>query len=251
MSLFRRLTQTTALTCVLAVPLHAQEQPIETPVTIWDALSLENFLTMAVQSAMPMLRVLADVRYDQIDVDPVRNRMALVGVDIRPFLPYVEDDSCKITADSIVFSGQPVDRLQGYRISAALEGAVLGFDCLPQEARPVVGLLGLENIRMDRMTVNVNYDFASGGATVHFGADIDDLASLSGTADLDYISYRMDLDTEEVMPAAYVNHIQVTLEDRGAYAAGSRMAPPGMLDPAALEQIIPGALTEIDRKSVV
>lgn len=245
MSVLRNLTQTTALSCALALPLHAQEQPIETPVTIWDAFSLETLLSLAVQSTMPMLRVLADVRYDQIDVDPVRNRLALVGVDIRPFLPYVEGDACKITADSIVFSGQPIDRMQGYSAAVALDGVVLGFDCLPQDARPVIGMLGVENIRLDRATVTVNYDFASGGAMVHFGADLDDLASLSGSADLDYISYRMDLDTEEVKPAAYVNHVQVTLEDRGAYAAGSRMAPPGMLDPTALEQIIPGALAEM------
>ena len=130
-------------------------------------------------------------------------------------------------------------------LQRALDGAALDFDCLPNDARPVIGMLGVENIRLDRATVNVNYDFASGGAMVHFGADLDDLASLSGSADLDYISYRMDFDTEDVMPAVPVNHVQMTLEDRGLYAAGSRMAPPGMLDPAALEQIIPGALTEM------
>lgn len=245
MSVLRTLARSTALTCALALPLHAQDQPTETPVTIWDAFSLENFFTLVFQSFMPTLRVLADVRYDQIDVDPVRNRFALIGVDIRPYLPYVDGDACAITADTLVLSGQPVDRLQGYIVSLALEGAELDFDCLPADARPVIGMLGVENIRMDRATVNVNYDFASGGGLVHFGADLDKLASLSGSADLDYISYRMDFDTEEVMPAVHVNHVQMTLEDRGLYAAASRMAPPGVLDPQALEQIIPGALAEM------
>lgn len=245
MSVLRTLAQSTALTCALALPLHAQEQVTETPLTIWDAFSLENILTMVVQSFMPTLRVLADVRYEQIDVDPVRNRVALIGVDIRPYLPHVEGDNCAITADALVFSGQPIDRQQGYVISMTLDGAELDFDCLPEEARPVIGMMGVENILLDRATVSVNYDFASGGAMVHFGADLDKLASLSGSADLDYVSYRMDLDNEEVMPAVHVNHVQVTLEDRGFYAAGSRMAPPGMLDPAALEQIIPGALSEM------
>lgn len=245
MSILRTLAQSTALTCALALPLHAQEQATETPVTIWDAFSLENILTMVVQSFIPSLRILADVRYDQIDVDPVRNRIALVGVDIRPFLPHVEADNCAITADGLVISGQPVDRLQGYIVNLALEGAVLDFDCLPDEARPVVGMLGVENIRLDRANIHVNYDFASGGAMVNFGADLDKLAALSGSVDLDYISYRMDFETEDVMPAAFVNHAQITLENRGLYEAGSRMAPPGMLDPAALEQIIPGALAEM------
>ncbi len=245
MSVFRTLAHSTALTCALALPLQAQDAAPETPVTIWDAFSLENILTMVVQSFMPSLRVLADVRYDQIDVDPVRNRVALVGVDIRPYLPYVDADACAITADALAISGQPVDRQSGYILSMTLDGAELDFDCLPDEARPVIGMMGVENILLDRATVSVNYDFASGGGTVHFGADLDKLVSLSGAADLDYISYRMDFDTEEVMPAVHVNHVQVTLEDRGLYAAASRMAPPGMLDPAALEQIIPGALSDM------
>lgn len=242
MSIFKRLFQTTALSCALALPLHAQDQPVETPVTIWDSVSLENILTLVVQSFMPTLRVFADVRYNQIDIDPVRNRMALVGIDVRPFLPYGEIDACTVTADALVISGQPVDRQQGYALNLSLEGVDFDFDCLPAEAHPVVGMLGVENIRLDRANVNINYDFASGGAMVHFGADVDELVALSGSADLDYISYRMDLDSEELMPAAHVNHIQITLEDRGLYAAGSRMAPPGMLDPAALEQIIPDTL---------
>ena len=67
--LLKTLAQTTALTCSLALPLHAQEQTVETPITVWDTFSLENIITLFVQSAMPSLRALADVRYDQIDVD--------------------------------------------------------------------------------------------------------------------------------------------------------------------------------------
>ncbi len=244
MSIFRTFLQTTALTCAFALPLHAQEQVTETPVTFWDSFSLDNILTLVVQSFIPTLRVLADVRYDQIDVDSVRNRVALVGVDIRPFLPYVEGDACTITADGLVLSGQPLDRQQGYILNIAFEGAVLDFDCLPGEARPVIGMMGGDDIRLDRATINMNYDFASGGAKINFGADLDKLVALSGSLDLDYISYRMDLNNEEVVPAAYVNHAQITLENRGLYQAGARMAPPGMLDPAALEQIIPGAMAE-------
>ena len=81
MSIASTILQTTALSCALALPLHAQEQPAETPVTIWDAISFDNILTLVVQSFIPTLRVLADVRYAQIDVDSVRNRVALVGVD--------------------------------------------------------------------------------------------------------------------------------------------------------------------------
>lgn len=155
------------------------------------------------------------MRYDQIDVDPVRNRVALVGIDIRPFLPYVDGDACAITADGLVLSGQPIDRQQGYALNLAFDGVVIDFDCLPTEARPIVGMMGVDDIRMDRATINVNYDFASGGAMINIGADLDKLAAISGSADLDYISYRMDLDSEDVMPAAHVNHIQVTLENRG------------------------------------
>ena len=248
MSVLKTISQTIVVACAIASPLHAQAPTTETPVTIWDAFSLENFLKFVIQSTMPSLRALADIRYDQIDVDPVRNRIALIGADIRPFLPYIDNDGCVITADALVFSGQPVDRQQGFALSFALDGVVVDFDCLPREARPVIGLMGVEDIRMDRATLDVNYDFASGGATLHLGADFDDLASLSGSADLDYISYRLNLGSEDVMPAADINHIQVTLEDRGLFAAASRVAPPGMLDPEGLAQIIPEALAEVFRE---
>ena len=211
MPVFRSLAHSTALSTALcgalALPLHAQNAAPELPVTIWDTFSLENILTMVVQSFTPTLRVLADVRYDQIDVDPVRNRMALIGVDIRPYLPHVEGDACVVTADTLVISGQPVDRQQGYVVSLALNGAELDIECLPEEARPIVGMMGVENIHLNQATVNAEYDFASGGAMVQFGVDLEKLASLSGAADLDYISYRMDMETEEVMPAVHVNQV--------------------------------------------
>lgn len=248
MSLFRTLARTTALTCALALPLAplgAQDAPPEQPVTLWDQFSLENILTLVVQSFMPTLRLLADVRYDQIDVDPVRNRLSLVGVDIRPYLPYVTGDACAITADSIVLSGQPVDRQQGYGFHLSLDGAVVDFDCFPQDARPMIGLAGLENLRLDRATLLVNYDFSSGGAKLSFGADLDQLVAITGSADLDYISYRMDLESEEVMPAVHVNAVQLSVEDRGAYETGKRMAPPGMLEPDAAAQLVQGGLTQL------
>lgn len=252
-----RSTAASALACALALPLAlpapaaAQSTATppnaapETPVTLWDNFSLENILTMFVQSMIPSLRVLADVRYDQIDVDPVRNRLALVGVDIRPFLPYVQGDSCAIKVDSAVLSGAPIDRQAGYVLNLALDGAVMDFDCLPNEARPVVGLAGLENIRLDRAHISAHYDFATGGAQIGFGADMDELLALTGQADLDYISYRMDFDTEEVVPAVHVNHVSVTAENRGLYRVAQQMLPPDMLAPDAAAEMIGGALMGI------
>jgi len=245
---FRHLTTTTALVCALALPLHAQSTaappPAETPLTIWDVISFDRILTLFVQSFMPTLRVLADVRYAQIDVDAVRNRIALEGVRITPFLPYAEADACSVTADSLTLSGAPVDRQQGYAINITLDGAVMDFDCLPPDARPMVGLLGVENLRLDRAQILTNYDFASGGADISLVADLDDLLTLTANADLDYISYRMNLETEEVRPAAYVNSVKVTVEDRGVFAVGQRMAPPEMLAPENVGPLVQGFLSQ-------
>ncbi|MEM9580302.1 MAG: hypothetical protein AAF891_06415 [Pseudomonadota bacterium] len=247
MTVFRRLTTTTALISALALPLHAQTEtaPAETPVTIWDTFSLDTLLTLLVQSFMPSLRVLADVRYSQIDVDAVRNRLALEGVDIRPFLPYAEADSCVVKADSLTLSGAPVDRQQGYALNLVLDGVIVDFDCLPPDVRPMVGMAGIENLRLDQAQIMANYDFATGGGDISLIADVDDLLSISASADLDYISYRMDLDSEEVMPAVYVNGVKLTLEDRGAYAIGKQMAPPDMLAPQAVAQMVQGGLMQM------
>lgn len=247
-SRLRHCAATTALICAAALPLHAQSTampaPVETPVTIWDAFSFDTLLTLLVQSFMPTLRVLADVRYDQIDVDVVRNRVSLEGVDIRPLLPYAAPDACRITADSLTLSGAPVDRQQGYALNLTLDGAVMDFDCLPDEAKPMVGLAGIEDLRLDRAQIMAHYDFASGGADISLVADVDGLLTLTASADVDYISYRMDLNTEEVDPAAYLTALKVTLEDRGAFAAGARMAPSQMLAPENVGPMVQGGLSQ-------
>jgi len=186
----------------------------------------------------------AACRRDQIDVDIVRNRIALEGVDIRPKLPYGAPDACTIIADSLTLRGAPVDRQQGYALGLTLDGAVVDFDCLPDEAKPVAGLAGIENLRVDRLDVTAHYDFASGGAQATVIADLDDLATLTAEVDLDYISYRMDFDTEEVAPAAYLNALKITVEDRGIYAVGARMAPPDMLAPQNVGPMVQGLVSQ-------
>jgi hypothetical protein len=249
MSYLSRCLKTTALCCALSAPLTAPVQaqsadaPLETPVTFWNSLSLDGFLGLIIQSAMPSLRFFADLRYDQIDVDSVRNSLALIGVDIRPYLPYVAGDACAARADRIVISGQPIDRQTGYGFDIALDGITIGFDCLPPDVRPFVGMAGIETLRIDRAHILADYDFASGGATVQFGADMDNLIALTGSADLDYISYRMDLETEEIDPTLYINSLAVTLENRGIFDVAKRIAPAEMLAPDAATSIIGDALT--------
>lgn len=246
MPAFRTLVASTALTAAVAAPISAQETPAETPITLWDTFTFENIVTGLLQSIMPSLRALADIRYDDISVEPVRNRLSLVGADIRPFLPYTSDpEACRITADIAVISGAPATRLTGYDLNITLDGTTIDFDCLPPEAMPVAGLLGVENLRLDRLSIALTYDFASGGATAAITADLDDLLALSADIDMDYISYRMDFESEEPMLAVHLNHAALQLENRGAYTLAERMLPPSMLEPQAAGQMVAGALTQV------
>lgn len=230
------------LTTCLAPQLAAQDTAKEVPISLWDNFTAENILTAIVQSMTPSLRMLADIRYEDISVDATLNRVMLLGADIRPRLPYGAPDACTVTADTIMISGAPIDRITGYTLRATLDGVTMDFDCLPNEARPMVGMLGVENLRLDRAHVLIDYDFASGGADVSLGADIDDLIALTGTLDLSYISYKMDFETEDVDPAIYLNHAQVTVEDRGAFAVAQRMLPPNMVSADGLSGMVSGGM---------
>lgn len=248
----RLLGGVAALACCVALPLPAFAQsesdapaePTSSRPSFWSLFSIENAVTAIVHSALSSARVLADIKYDQISVDPVALRVTLTGVSISPLLPQPMG-ACLVTVDQITINGNPVDRINEARFRMALNGVEMQPSCLPIEVAGMARGFGFASLNADRADLSIRYDYASGGADLHLEADLENLATLSAYVDASYLSYRMNIATEEPVIAADITRAELSLQDAGAWALAKRMLPPTMLEPDRLNQMVSGAVTEV------
>jgi len=240
MSFSFRFATAAALT-LCALPGHAQQSRP----TLWDVFSVENIMTSVLHSALGSARVLADIRYDQISVDPVALKITLTGVTIAPLLPDLPPGACDISAMRATISGGAIDRISEARIRLALDGVDVNPGCFPREVSTMARAMGFQSLRVDRIESDTLYSYASGGAITRISADIPKISSLNAVIDMDYISYRMDLDTEEPVVAVDLNSAELTIQDQGAWDLAKNFLPAELQAPDALSQIVQGAIEQV------
>ncbi len=236
-----------ALGLLLALPAHSVTAQTETPAPssrpgFFDVFTFENLTTRVMQTLLSSARVFADIRYQDISVDPIASRITLLDLDVRPHLPGFAPDACAVTAARVTFAGQPLDRLEATRLRVAFDDVNVGMGCLPAEVRAMAFGIGLQQITVPRMDMGMHYDFASGGATFDISADIEKVAAIELFMDADYISLRMDPETEEPRPALDLNMAHLTIDDRGGWAMATQVLPREIQTAEAFQQIIAGAV---------
>lgn len=236
-----------ALCAALALPAptaHAQGQPGQR-LGLADVFTAEAIGTALLNSALSWARLLADIRYDQASMDPVAMRAVLTGVEISPLIPDMPPGACLIFAQRLTLNGTPLDRLTEGRFRVVLDGARMGAGCLPLEAANMLRGIGFRQIAAGRVELDYAYDYASGGAQVTLVADIDKLADLNVSADLDYVSYRMDFIREEPAMAFDLRRAELSLRDRGGWSILRRFLPPNLRDKGALGPVVEGGVTQM------
>lgn len=216
----------------------------------FDIFNFETLTTSLTNTLMTTARAFADIRYDQISFDPLAMRLTVVGLDVRPFMPGPDPDACVVTAGRLSLAGQPLDRPDGSRLRASLDDVNVGLGCLPPQARGAVYGLGLQQVLVPRADLNLLYDYASGGVVADLSLDLDSLSAIEAHIVADYVSFRIDMETEEPQLAVDLTSAQVTVDDKGGWAIASRVIPQNMQAPEALQQIVAGglaaALTEMN-----
>ena len=235
-----------ALFCLaLALPAQPALAQDQARPGFFDIFNFETLTTSLMNTVMTAARTFADIRYQQVSFDPVAARLTLLDLDIRPHLPGFAPDACTVTAARATIGGQPLDRPHLSRFRISLDDVNVGLGCLPPEARGAVFGVGLEAISLSRADLTIRYDYASGGGTAELLADLDGVAAIEAFVDADYISFRLDPATEEPRLALDLNIAHLTVDDRGGWDLAKRVIPQGMQDPAALQQIVSGAVAEV------
>jgi len=210
--------------------------------TLWDVFTPENIAVSLVHSALTWARLLADIRYDQVSVDPLAMKATLTGVTIVPFIEGIPDGLCQISVERATINGAPLDRLADRRFRIALDGAVMNSGCLPIQAAGMLRGLGFPSLRASRVEADIDYDYASGGMALRVDADFDRVAALTLSADFDYVSYRMDFTKEEPMVAFDLTSAQLSVQDLGAWEIAGNFLPPDMKAPGALGPVVEAGL---------
>ncbi len=229
--------------CLALTPLPASAQENPRP-SFWQVFSLENIATAFFHSAMGWARLLADIRYDQISVDPLALRVTLTGVRISPYLAFVAPGGCTVTIERLTLNGRALDRIALARSRLALDRVSMPSTCLPVQQGGMMRGFGYDTLDINRIEAEFNYDYPSGGVDIRLSADVDDLVSLNAVIDLDYFSYRLNFETEQPVIAVDLNSAQISIDDQGAWALAKKLLPPAMQAPDTLARIVTGALDE-------
>lgn len=209
---------------------------------LWETLTFENIATGLVQIGLGWARVLADIRYQHMTVDPLASRIVLTELEVSPLISGGSPDACRITTARTVISGAELGRGTNGRFHIAMDDARVPVGCLPPAGAGFLRGLGLRDIFIPRVEYLLTYDYPTGGALLGVTADLDGLANVEISANLDYVSFRLDFDREEPVFAAYLSDAQITVEDNGAWDLARPLLPADLVDPEALGQTLRDAV---------
>ncbi|MCB1339626.1 MAG: hypothetical protein KDK24_00870 [Pseudooceanicola sp.] len=240
----RQPLTTLAALAALSLPAAAQE---DTRPRFADLFTVESLGTLALHSVMSWARLLADVRYDQVSVDPLAMKITLTGLRIAPYLPDRPEGMCQARVERLTINGQPIDVRDTWRFRIALDGAAMEAGCLPFEVAGMLRGIGLPQVTAGRIETDLTYDYPSGGMLARISADLDKLATVNADIDLDYISYRMDFTREKPEPVGGVdlNGVVIAVQDRGAWDIARKFMPPERATPEALAPVVGAGLEQM------
>lgn len=233
---------------LVATPTFSQDAASPDRPSLWDVLSVETLGTSLAHALMGSARAFADIRYDRISVDPMAARVDFTGLRISPLVPGTSGP-CHINAAQATLRGASLDRIESGRVSIVLDDLTVGNGCLPEEVATLARGLGHDTLSARRLEADLSYDYASGGGDLRISADFDRLLSVQVQADLDYISYRMDLDSEEPVVAVDLNAAQISITDLGAWAIARNFLPPQMKTPEGLSAVTADGTRDILREA--
>lgn len=226
----------TAIATVLAVSAAAAA-----PLTVLDLLSIDRLANMVAQSAVVGLRGVADLRYVDLDLRPLEGRMALTGLEVRP---YDQEDypGCSVTVDRAVLTSAPLDQIDRAALDLELMSLHVANGCFDASERRGLADIGLSDIDIDRASVRLDYTFATGALDLEFEIVAPGLAAVDGAIAFDY--FAVNVDEEE--PVMDLRHARMQLIDDGGWTRISADLPPQMFEPAALaalltDELLPGS----------
>ncbi len=235
-----------AITAAFALPASGQER-----LSFLDLISPERILERVVQTGVMALRTQMDITYGDLAVNPAGGFVTLADLRIWPLPPWEDGGACLISARDLTVRTTPLDETDRFRLKLQLGGASATPECLPPDQRPMLDMLGLQQIVLPRLTIDANYLVGSAQADIHAYGQVAGFASVDLTAEFSYLWMDARDNPDEPVPVAYLSSARLTLENDGGWSSLRPMLPPSFIDPANAPQVLQGMigamLTEMNK----
>ena len=223
--------------CVVLAGSPVAAQQTSRP-SLWDFFSAENLATVMGHTLISWARLLADIRYEQLSVDPVAGQITLTGLTVSPFIPGFPSNACQVRATRATINGGPIDQITQGQSRIALDDMTMTAGCLPLDAANTLRGLGFRNLHANRAEIFIKYDYPSGGVDFRIHADLEKFASVSLAGEFAYVSVRMNFETEEPVVASDLTAAELTVQDRGGWDIAQKFLPPELKSPESAGQAV-------------
>ncbi|MDX8352199.1 hypothetical protein [Cognatiyoonia sp. IB215182] len=242
MTHFTKLTSATAIACVVATPIFAQERDPQP--TLGEFFSPDRIATALANSAITALRTRMELQYDHLSADPMRGVVSVSGIVARPLLPYDQARQCEITIERATLSSDLATPFEAVaELNLNLIGTQINLACLEREIALPLRTAGLRELSLDQFKVSANYAYTTGETT------LDGSIAVNGFGALDYsgsgtILPRLGEFGYPGDPAVRVSRAVVTLKDDGGWAAISQVLPENLRDPLTIRELGTEAISQ-------
>lgn len=153
-----------AATFLAPLPLAAQGMP--PALTGWlDLLRPEMLVQRVMQIGLMGLRSQVDLQYGDMSVDLRLGKVSITDIDAWPFFDWDTNGGCQVSVDRLELRSAAIDTPDQMRFKLQASGLTATADCLPPDSRPPLGMVGLTDLALPRVTLDMVYDIPSAGPT--------------------------------------------------------------------------------------
>ncbi|MCG6902946.1 MAG: hypothetical protein LJE68_09720, partial [Rhodobacter sp.] len=217
----RRLLASALIAATLPGLAVAQDRP-----SLLDYFSLDVITQRIIQSGIMVLRTQLDLKYSDMSVDLRTGGITMTDVAAWPLPDWDEEGTCEIRVGRVNIRSAALDQPDRLRIKAQLLNSSFPASCLPREARMPLDMAGLTEVKLPRMTIDIDYGIPASDATMRIYADVTDLVVADMTAEFAYIWMDGRRDMENPDPVVFLKSATLALENRGVWAVLKPQMPP-------------------------
>ncbi|MEP2029862.1 MAG: OmpA family protein [Paracoccaceae bacterium] len=224
------------------------------PLTWWDILSPDRLIEHATRYAVVFARTYVDLTFEDISTNLLSSRTTISNLQIWPPIPWQDRELCKVSIERVTISGQTFDNLDNATVKLDAYDAMVTLGCVPPELRTGTKLIGLEEISLPSININISYHIPSAQAKVSILASMSDIMEASLAADFDYVAFRVPVGRGDPHPVAFLSSSSIEFHNLGGWEAVSQFLPGAFTEQetaaAAVENAIRAAFNRMNRKSV-
>ena len=234
----RRLLTSTLFAALLPGMAVAQDRP-----SLLDYFSLDVIVQRILQSGVLALRTQLDMKYSDMSVDLRTGAITITDLRAWPLPEWDVNNECEIAIDRVTIRSGALDEPTRLRFKAQAINASFGATCLPPDAREPLDMIGMGEVSMPRITMDVDYGVPASDAVVRMYSEITDVAAIDLTANMAYFWFDGRDDIEEPLPVIFLDDATLTIENLGLWQKVSPMMPLPMTGPGS-GQFMQGMLGE-------